>query len=399
MSAARSVHIDAPAGAAGDMLLGALVDAGVAVEDLAAVLEGLDLPGWELRAEPVVRAGQAATKAVVTVTSDPAPRRYSDIRHLLHAARLPSAVRDRALATFRRLAEAEGRVHATAADQVTLHETGAVDAIVDIVGVAAGMELLGAQRVTCAGVAQGTGTVETAHGTVPLPAPAVVELLRGAPTYARPVATELCTPTGAALLAEWVDAWTGQPPMTVRTAGYGAGSRELDFPNVIRMVVGDPLAEATASPADGATTPAVMVEATVDDLPGELVPTVLEALLDAGADDAWAQPVLMKKGRPGLTITCLSPPERAEAARRVLVTETTTLGVRSHHVDKWVLARDSVTVEVAGHPVRIKVGRLAGQVVNAAPEYADCAEAARASGLAVKDVYARARSAWETEGQ
>lgn len=395
------VHVDAASGAAGDMLLGALVDAGVSVDAIVEVVGGLDIGPWGLTAERTSRSGQVARKAVVTVP-DPDPdasRRFGEIRRVIVEARLPEPVRERALATFVRLAEAEGRRHGVDADEVAFHELGAVDALVDIVGVCAGLHLLGAGRVTCGGVAQGAGTVETAHGRLPLPAPAVVELLLGAPTYSLPVDVELCTPTGAALLAEWVDEWTDLPPMTLRAVGYGAGTRELTFPNVLRMLVGEPHTRAAGH--DGAPTVAtsVVVETTIDDLTGELVPGVLDALIDAGADDAWAQPVLMKKGRPGLTVTCLVPPERVDAARRVLVSETTTLGVRSHPVDKWALDRAITTVEVAGQPVRIKVGRLGDAVTNAAPEHSDCVAASAATGLPVQDVYAKARAAWEWSGR
>lgn len=395
------VHVDAASGAAGDMLLGALVDAGVSVDAIVEVVGGLDIGPWGLTAERTSRSGQVARKAVVTVP-DPDPdasRRFGQIRRVLAEARLPEPVRERALATFVRLAEAEGRRHGVDADEVAFHELGAVDALVDIVGVCAGLHLLGAGRVTCGGVAQGSGTVETAHGRLPLPAPAVVELLLGAPTYSLPVDVELCTPTGAALLAEWVDEWTDLPPMTLRAVGYGAGTRELAFPNVLRMLVGEP--HTRAATHDGAPTVAasVVVETTIDDLTGELVPGVLDALIDAGADDAWAQPVLMKKGRPGLTVTCLVPPERVDAARRVLVSETTTLGVRSHPVDKWALDRAVTTVEVAGQPVRVKVGRLGDAVTNAAPEHSDCVAVSAATGLPVQDVYAKARAAWEWSGR
>lgn len=395
------VHVDAASGAAGDMLLGALVDAGVSVDAIVEVVGGLDIGPWGLTAERTSRSGQVARKAVVTVP-DPDPdasRRFGDIRRVLAEARLPEPVRERALATFVRLAEAEGRRHGVDADEVAFHELGAVDALVDIVGVCAGLHLLGAGRVTCGGVAQGSGTVETAHGRLPLPAPAVVELLLGAPTYSLPVDVELCTPTGAALLAEWVDEWTDLPPMTLQAVGYGAGTRELAFPNVLRVLVGEP--DSGAAGHDGTPTVAtsVVVETTIDDLTGELVPGVLDALLDAGADDAWAQPVLMKKGRPGLTVTCLVPPERVDAARRVLVSETTTLGVRSHPVDKWALDRAITTVEVAGHPVRVKVGRLGDAVTNAAPEHSDCVAVSAATGLPVQDVYAKARAAWEWSGR
>jgi uncharacterized protein (TIGR00299 family) protein len=385
--------VDPFSGASGDMLLGAVVDAGIALDDLVAVLAGLGVDGWRLEARDVVRGGIGATQVTVDVDDRAVTRTWRDVRALLHAATLPDVVRARALATFTRLAEAEARVHRVAVEDVHFHEVGALDALVDVVGVCVGLHRLGVTALHCGPVAQGTGSVSTAHGDLPLPAPAVLELLRGAPTFAAGVAVELCTPTGAALLAEWTVRWGDLPAMIVERVGYGAGSRDLPGrANVVRLVLGT--ADGDAGPP---TTQALLLETTIDDLPGELVPPLLDALRGAGASDAWARPVLMKKGRPGLEIACLAPPERGEALRGVLFRESTTLGVRGRLVDKWALAREFATVDVAGAPVRVKVGRLDGTVVNVAPEFADCEAAARATGLPLKEVFARARAAWDAQ--
>lgn len=382
------VHIDPVSGASGDMLLGALLDAGVAEDDLRALLAGVDLTGWELETVTTTRAGIGALSVTVRAEERGVVRTWANVRELLASARLPEPVRARALGAFRRLAEAEAGVHRTDPERVHFHEVGAVDAIVDVVGVCGGLHLLGADRVTCSAVPQGTGMTRGAHGPLPLPAPAVLALLVGAPTYAPGIAAELTTPTGAALLAEWVDEWTALPALVVERIGYGAGSRDLEErPNVLRLVVGRLV-------TGGGAQAAVLLETTVDDLPGEFVPPVLDALRAAGADDAWARAVIMKKGRPGVEIACLGPPGAAEALRRVLFRETTTLGVRGRLVDKWALEREWVDVEVAGQPVRLKVGRLDGAVVNVAPEFDDCAAAAAATGLPLKEVFARARAAW-----
>jgi pyridinium-3,5-bisthiocarboxylic acid mononucleotide nickel chelatase len=386
-----SAHIDPICGASGDMLLGALLDAGAGRDAVEEVVRGLDVRGWSLDVVEVTRAGIGATHARVRTSEDGVVRTWANVRSLLSGSPLPEPVRARALATFARLAEAEARIHRVSPDRVHFHEVGAADAIVDIVGVCAALHILGVEEATSGPVPQGVGMTRAAHGMLPIPAPAVLELLRGAPTYGTGLPVELCTPTGAALLAEWVVAWGDMPAMAVRSVGYGAGSRELERPNVLRVVLGDR--------TDGAPDQtAVLLETTVDDLPGELVPPVLDALRDAGADDAWATPVLMKKGRPGLEIACLGPPQAAEALRAVLFRETTTLGVRGRVVDKWTLQRSWVRVDVAGVPVRLKVGRLDGAVVNVAPEYEDCAAVARTTGLPLKEVYARARSAWRADG-
>lgn len=369
------------------MLLGALVDAGVSMTDLETTLRGLPLDGWSLQAEQVMRGGLGATHIRVSANEDGVVRTWGNVRSLLAEAALPEPVRARALGAFSRLAEAEARIHRIAVDRVHFHEVGAVDAILDVVGVCAGLHLLGVERATCGPVALGTGMTRALHGFVPIPAPAVVELLRGAPTVATDVAHELCTPTGAALLSELVSDWGPQPEMIAERVGYGAGTRNLDRPNVLRITIG----EVSRSTGSGQ---ALVLETTIDDLPGELLPPVLDALRAAGANDAWARPVLMKKGRPGQEITCISDPWHADTLRTVLFRETTTLGVRGYLVEKWHLQREWVTVDVAGSAVRLKIGRLGGEVVNVAPEYEDCAAAAAATGLALKEVFARARASW-----
>jgi pyridinium-3,5-bisthiocarboxylic acid mononucleotide nickel chelatase len=392
-------HIDPFSGASGDMLLGAALDAGVALPALTAVLEGLDLPDWSLTAEPAMRGGIGATQAAVRTDEQGVVRTWANVRELLSRAPLPDPVRDRALSTCRRLAEAEARIHRTEPERVHFHEVGGVDAIVDVVGVCAGLHLLGVEKVTSAPVAQGIGMVRSAHGLLPVPAPAVLELLRGVPTYSTGIAAELCTPTGAALLAEWVDEWGPMPPMAVASVGYGAGSRDLqEQPNLLRLVLGTD-ADGTGDLGGGGAESAVVLQTSVDDLSGELVPPVLDALRAAGADDAWARQVLMKKGRPGVEIVCLAKPAHVDALRRVLFTETSTLGVRAQRVEKWALERSLTEVDVLGHAVRLKVGLLDGAVVNVAPEFADCAAVAEATGVPLKEVFALARTAWHRLGE
>lgn len=381
------LFVDPVSGASGDMLLGAVVDAGVPVERIQETLGGLHLDGWALRADAVTRGGLAATHVVVVTEESGVVRTWGGVRALLEAADLPGPVRARALATFLRLARVEARIHRRELERVHFHEVGALDAIVDVVGVCAAFHALGVTSVTCGPVPQGVGMVRGDHGFLPLPAPAVLELLVGAPTFSTGQSIELTTPTGAALLAEWTDTWGPLPAMTVERVGYGAGTRELDRPNVLRVVLG----ERTAGPPRER---AVVLETAVDDLPGELVPHVLDALRAAGAWDAYARPVIMKKGRPGVELVCLAPPGRAGALRAVLFRETTTLGVRGRLDDRWTLDRAWVEVDVAGAPVRLKVGSLDGEVRNVAPEYEDCAAAARVTGLPLKEVYARARAAW-----
>ncbi len=380
-----------PAGASGDMLLGALLDAGAPLDAVRSAVAAVGVEPVEISVHPVHRGGLAATKADVRPDRAPTPRTWADVRALLAEAALPEQVRGHALDVFSRLARAEARVHGVAPDAVHFHEVGALDAIADVVGVSAALHALGVTTASCQGVALGGGTVRSAHGVLPVPAPAVVELLAevGAPVWSGTPETELCTPTGAALLASVVTSWGPTPPGRVTAHGYGAGDREVEgLPNLLRVLL---LGAVSGEDADDA--PQLVLAANVDDLDPRIWPLVLNRLLDAGAADAWLTPIVMKKGRPAHTVTVLVDPSTAEAVRRVLFTETSTIGLREHEVTKRALRRHVVTVEVLGHPVRVKVAELHGQQVNAQPEFEDVAAAAEATGRPVKAVLAAALAA------
>jgi uncharacterized protein (TIGR00299 family) protein len=371
-------------GIAGDMALGALVDAGAAVEEVVAHLERLPITGWTLEAHRVQRGGIAATRVEVTARETGVVRTHAHIVGLIEEARLPDRVRDRALAAFGALADVEGRLHRRHPSQVHFHEVGGIDAIVDIVGACVALELLAVDRVTASPVATGTGMVRSAHGVLPNPAPAVVELLRGAPTYGREVTVELTTPTGAAILAATAAAYGPLPPMTIDATGFGAGSRELDgLPNLTQVVLG------TAIDADarGRGQPVVELAANVDDATGETVAHAVAALLDAGAHDAWVVPVVMKKGRPGYVVHALADPALAEQVARVLTRETGSLGVRGLVQERWPEARTAGAVDVEGMPVRVKVspGRVKA-------EHDDVVRVARRTGLPAREVAFKAEA-------
>ena len=384
--------VDASAGASGDMLLGALVGAGA---DLAAVQAAVDALGTEpvrLTARQVTRAGLAATKVDVTAPDSDHRRTWPDVRALVERADLDPRVRDRALDVFARLARAEAAAHGIDPDEVHFHEVGALDSLADVVGACAALHDLGVQEVRCTSVAVGQGSVQTGHGLLPVPGPAVLAVLAeaGAPIGSGDVEGEACTPTGAALLASVVSSWGGLPTMRVRTSGSGAGSRDTaGRPNVLRAVLGEP----PDPGSDPAPDPAVVLEANVDDLDPRVWPSVLAALLAAGASDAWLTPILMKKGRPAHTLSALVPPGAVEDVRRVVFTESSTIGVREHLVGKRALHRETRTVTVDGVAVRVKVARLDGQVVNVSPEYDDVAAAAAALDRPVKAVLAAAMAA------
>jgi len=392
----RVAWVDASVGAAGDMLLGALLDAGVPEATVVAAIAAVGVPVTLSARRTDVGGLSAVQVSVGSAEADPPRRTWADIRTLIEAADLDAGVRALALEVFRRLAEAEGAVHGTPAEDVHFHEVGAHDAVADVVGAAAGFLALDAEEVHVSPVALGGGGARTEHGQLPVPAPAVLAILRAAraPAYGGPLPVELCTPTGAAILASVATRWGAMPAMQVESVGVGAGSRRLpDRPNVVRIVLG----EAASAPAE-APVEELLLATNVDDLDPRLWPGVLTGLLAAGAADAWLTPIVMKKGRPAHTVTVLVAAARAEAVRRVLFTETSAIGLREQRVGKRALARECRQIAVDGEQVRVKIAMLDGVIVNAAPEYEDVAAAAQRLGRPVKAVLAAAVAAADDAG-
>ena len=371
-------------GIAGDMAFGSLVDAGADLDEVRDLLHRLPVNGWEIEAEPVLRCGIAATKLHVHTTDDAVVRTAAHITGLVEEARLPEPVATRALDTFRALAEVEGQLHRRPPEQVHFHEVGGIDAIVDVVGTCAALHILGIDEVHASPVAQGTGMVRAAHGLLPNPPPAVMGLLRGAPTYGVEIPVELTTPTGAALLAANTTRWGPLPALVVAATGYGAGSRELDGrPNVVQVVVGEADEVDLARPGQ----PVVLLEANLDDATGEVLAHTVQQLLAAGAHDAWVTPIVMKKGRPAHVVSALADPALVDQVGRTLAAETGSLGLRGTTLERWPAAREVRTVEVDGLPIRVKVspGRLK-------VEQEDAARVARRRGLPLREVLALAES-------
>lgn len=378
----RVLWVNPSFGVAGDMLLAALLDLGAGLRPVRSVLDQLGIGGWELEVEPETRRGLACSRVRVAVGGNDGHRPWSAIDSLLEQSSLPPGVSQGARRTFRLLAEAESRRHGIEIDQVHFHEVGAVDAIVDIVGCWAALAHLEVGEVHSAPVGLGAGIVATAHGTLPNPAPATLELLAGIPARGLDTDEETATPTGVALLATMVDRWGPFPPGRVGAAGYGAGSRDHPaYANVITAV----LVESDRTVA----TEAVLIETTVDDVTPELLGYVMDRAIAAGADDAWLTPVVMKKSRPGHLISVLCPPGSVPAMTELLAAETGTLGVRSTPVGKQVLPRRFEQVEVDGMVVRIKVGPH-----GAKPELDDLARVAAATGRPLQAVSDSARRAW-----
>ena len=408
MTLLKLAYFDCPSGAAGDMILGALVDAGVPFEKLESELAGLALAGYRLERSEVMKAGFRATKVHVHLDGyeegpgyfrrldpegqhehSPAGHRgLGEILGILERSRLTPVVRDMASRVFRRLAEAEARVHGTTPERVQFHDVGAIDAIVDVTGSCIGLHLLGVDAVHFGTLPVGGGFVQGPHGRIPVPAPAVAELLKGFPTLDNGIRRELVTPTGAAILTTLAVGSGAMPAMRVTAVGYGAGTLDLETPNVLRVFLGE---AAAAAP----TETIVQVETTVDDMSPQLYEPLLERLLESGALDAWLTPVIMKRSRPGVVLTALSEPGRVADLSRLLFEESSTIGVRWTAYQRARLDREMVRLETAHGPVTFKVSRLDGRVITVTPEFEEIRRIARDHGLAVREVLEQAR----TEGR
>lgn len=384
----RTGYFDCFSGASGDMILGALTDAGMPVEELREALAGLNVTGFEVKASRVKRGAFVGTKVDVTVVEEGHPeRRLRDLLEILDRSRLEELVRQTAVRIFTRLAEAEARVHGSTPERIHFHEVGALDALVDVVGAAWGLRRLGLERVLVSPLNLGSGTVEAAHGRLPVPAPGTAELLRGVPAYTSPVPAELTTPTGAAILTTVASGFGPLPALTVERIGYGAGQRELpDQPNLLRLIVGE---TADSNQQDTVT----IIEANIDDMNPQFFEPLLDRLYEAGALEAFLTPVTMKKSRPGVLLTILAEPTQAEACAELVLAHTTTFGVRMHGADRRKLRRETISVETPFGPIRVKVGRRGGGVHTLAPEYEDCKRASRTAGVPIQRVHEAAREA------
>jgi uncharacterized protein (TIGR00299 family) protein len=400
----RIAYFDCFSGLSGDMAIGALVDAGLPLADLRSALGGLALGDAHVHAKKVLRAGVSATKFSVHAHEHDHSnaehhhdhgehhhhgehqhdhgehRSLPEIFRLIDLSSLTPSARDRAKRMFHRLAEAEASIHQMSVDRVHLHEVGAIDSIMDIVGIAFAMEWVRADRVVCSPLNVGGGMVESAHGLFPVPAPATMKLLGAAPIYSGRVQKELVTPTGALIATEFAASFGPIPSMTVERVGYGAGDRDdPSTPNVVRVLIG----QAAERGGDERVT---VVECEIDDMNPQIFGVAMERLYAAGALEVFYVPVQMKKNRPGTLLTVIVPPEKLATITDVIFRETTTIGLRHYEAERECLAREIVSVETPLGPVRFKVSRRDGRIVTATPEFDDCARLAAANQLAVKDV-------------
>lgn len=381
-------YLDCFAGISGDMALGALLDVGAELDKLLDGLKSLPLSGWDLKVERVRKGAIAATSVTVLTYEHHPERKLTDIMSIISGSALPESVKAQSLAIFRLLAEAEAKVHGISVDEVHFHEVGAVDSIVDIVGVIYALHLLGVQEVHASALPFSRGRVKTAHGELPVPAPAAMELICGVPTYPLDIDAELVTPTGAALLKGLVKSFGTPPPFTPQKIGYGAGKKDLPFPNVLRVVIGE-MPNGVALERERLT----VVETNLDDTTGELVGFVMERLFEAGARDVWITPAQMKKSRPAVVLSVLCDPVSLPTVLQILLRETTTLGVRVQEVERLCLPREFVEVGTPYGIVKVKFAKLGDEIVNFGPEYEDCRRIAFERKVPLKEVMAAAISA------
>jgi pyridinium-3,5-bisthiocarboxylic acid mononucleotide nickel chelatase len=377
----KTLYFDSFAGASGDMILGAMVDAGVDPQALTKQLSLLNVSGFDVRFEKVKRAGLSATHAVVTIQPEHAHRHLSDILKIIDNSSLSAGVKERASKIFTRLAQAEARVHNEPVEDVHFHEVGALDAIVDVIGAAICFDLLGIEEFACSPLHVGSGVVEMAHGRFPIPPPAVADLLKGVPFYSTDIKGELLTPTGAAIITTVTSNYGPLPTIEVAQIGYGAGSRDYEsFPNVLRVLVG------TTDPKSVSDERLLMIETNIDDMSPQIIGHVMNRAFELGALDCYFTAVQMKKNRPGVLLSVLCDKNVKDSIMQLLFKETTTLGVRTYEVDRRALARSIVKVETQYGPIDVKVAHLNGQVVNEMPEFDQCRSAAAKAGVAVKVV-------------
>ena len=391
----KQAYLDCFSGISGDMFVGALLDVGLPLERLFADLKKIPLGFYEFKRTRALRGHLVGTRVEIRVPGKQPSRKLRDIEALIRDSELSAGVKERALKVFSRLAEAEGKLHNMPPEQVHFHEVGAVDAILDIVGTCIGLEFLEISHLTCSPVNVGSGCVEAAHGSLPIPAPASLELLKDLPIYSSGVDGELVTPTGAALISTLATGFGPIPPMRVERIGYGAGAREIPgHPNLARLLLGksaEPVRVRDGAPGDEVVS---VIEANVDDMSPQLYGYFIDQALAAGALDVTCTPIQMKKDRPGILLSVLCTPEKGDALAQMLFEQTTTIGVRIYEARRKILERELVSIQTPYGTVKVKVAKRDGKVLNVAPEYEDCQRLASEKGVPLKQVMIAAQASY-----
>ena len=386
----KGLYFDLIGGASGDMILGALIDAGLSIDELRDKLRGLNIPEFEVVSSQIDKNGFSAVKVDVKVTDQTPERHLNEINEIIHQSNLSDSVKEQALWIFEIIAQTEARIHNKPIEQVHLHELGGTDTIIDVTGALIGLEILEVASIFCSPVPVGRGFINGAHGQIPLPAPATVSLLKGVPIYGREIEAELVTPTGAALLVELAEDFGPPPPMVIQSIGYGAGGRDLPIPNLLRILVGDFKGTGTST-----FERLLLLETNLDDLNPEIYPYVADRLFSEGALDVTMIPIQMKKNRPGTQIQVLCNHSQGEKLKSILFQETTTLGIRQYYVDRQVLARRIVSVPTQFGDIRVKVAITDQGAEKISPEYEDCRILAEESNLPITKIYHEALQAYQ----
>ena len=386
-------YFDCFSGISGDMTLGALVDAGVSIDALRSELSKLNLPGYRITAGKVTRSGIAATKVNVDLDEKKQPVRHlSDIRTIIESSLLSQAVKQKSIRIFERLAEAEAAVHGTTPDKIHFHEVGAVDAIVDIVGSVIGLDLLGVTEILGSSINLGTGTIRSAHGTLPVPSPAASELLKGVPVYSSSLLFELTTPTGAAIISTMSSSFGPLPRMKIERIAYGAGNKDFPKqPNVLRLFLGEPM---SAYEEDSS----IVIETNIDDMNPQTYDYIIEKLMKQGAQDVYLTPIIMKKGRPAILLSVLTDKAKSEAMLDTIFRETTSIGVRINEVGRKKLGREIREVETIHGKIRVKISKRGDEILTVTPEYEDCRKIAEKREIPLKQVIEEAKNMFSRKG-
>lgn len=376
----KTAYFDCYCGISGDMVLGALADAGLDFKAWLAEIDKLGLSGYDISKKKVKRTGLAGTKVTIKVTEPQPARHLAEIERLIGRSKISSTAKEKSLRVFRRLADSEARAHGVAVEKVHFHEVGAVDSIIDIVGSTIALEMMGIDNILSSPLNLGSGTVKFSHGTFPVPAPATAALIKGFPAYASEIKAELTTPTGAALITTLAEGAGPMPQMTMEKIGYGAGSRELpETPNMLRVFIGE-----TAGAYEQDTVS--IIEANIDDMDPRIYEYVMERLFKAGAVDVWLTPIVMKKSRPGVTLSVMADASKISSLVDIIMNETTTFGVRIYEAGRRKLAREFKDVGTKYGKVSVKVGLVGGKAVKAVPEYEDVKAAAMKSGRPLREI-------------
>ncbi|MDI6782799.1 MAG: nickel pincer cofactor biosynthesis protein LarC [bacterium] len=385
----KIAYLDCFSGISGDMILGALVSAGVPIESLSAELAKLNLAGFKLQSRSVTKHGIAGTKVEVIIEQEQQFNHVNDIQKLINKSKLDEKIKQTSINVFQKLADAEAKVHGVTVPQVHFHEVGALDAIVDVVGSIIGINLLGIQEVYASNLNLGTGFVKTQHGMMPIPAPATMELVKGLPVYNRGIERELVTPTGAAIITTIATRFGEMPVMEIQSIGYGAGDQDIpELPNLLRLSIGEKSEPKKSEIRDSFEEESItVIETNIDDLNPQIYGYLMEKLFSAGALDVYYTPIQMKKNRPGILLTLLTSATNVDRLTEIIFTETTTFGIRIYPAKRQTLDRESVTVQTKYGSIRVKVGKRNGKIVSASPEYQDCLLAAEKHNIPIKEVY------------